>query len=148
MPKIQWQDLPPDLRQAAVEARSVQEFEARVTAPRFGYPSYAVFCEVNRPAAALPRIRVPVLVMMAADDPLVPLASMDGIDWSRCPGVLPLPVAGGGHCGFYDLRAEPMSVRAIGSFFAVICAAICSSTFAPEVWNGSSVITISPSSIS
>jgi hypothetical protein len=26
----------------------------------------------------------------------------------------------------------------IGSFFAVICAAICSSTFAPEVWNGSS----------
>jgi predicted alpha/beta-fold hydrolase len=113
-------DLPPDLRQAAVEARSVQEFEARVTAPRFGYPSYAVFCEVNRPAAALPRIRVPVLVMMAADDPLVPLASMDGIDWSRCPGVLPLPVAGGGHCGFYDLRAEPMSVRAIGSFFAGI----------------------------
>ena len=26
----------------------------------------------------------------------------------------------------------------IGSFFAVICPAICSSTFAPEVWNGSS----------
>ena len=34
------------------------------------------------------------------------------------------------------------------TLFAVICAAICSITFAPEVWNGSSVITISPSSIS
>jgi predicted alpha/beta-fold hydrolase len=110
-------DLSPALRQAALEAGSVQEFEARVTAPRFGYPSYAVFCEVNRPAAALPQLRVPVLLMMAADDPLVPLSSMDGIDWSRCPAVLPLPVAGGGHCGFYDWRAEALSVRALGSFF-------------------------------
>lgn len=110
-------DLPPELRQAALEARSIQEFEARVTAPRFGYPSYAVFCEVNRPAAALPRIRVPALVMMAADDPLVPLSSMDGIDWSACPAVLPVPVSGGGHCGFYDWRAEAMSARALCGFF-------------------------------
>ena len=99
-------DLPPELRQAARAARSLQEFEARVTAPRFGYPSYGVFCEVNRPAAVLPRIRVPTLVMLAADDPLVPLGSMEGIDWQDCPAVLPLPVAGGGHCGFYDWRAE------------------------------------------
>jgi predicted alpha/beta-fold hydrolase len=110
-------DLPPVLRQAAEEADSVQEFEARVTAPRFGYPSYAVFCEVNRPAAVLPRIRVPTLVMLAADDPLVPLSSMDGIAWQDCPGVLPLPVAGGGHCGFYDWRAEAMSVRALCGLF-------------------------------
>ena len=110
-------DLPPELRQAAREARSLQEFEARVSAPRFGYPSYGVFCELNRPAAVLPRIRVPVLVMLAADDPLVPIGSMDGIDWRDCPAVLPLPVAGGGHCGFYDWRAEALSVRAIGGFF-------------------------------
>lgn len=110
-------DLPPALRKAAREARSLREFEARVTAPRFGYPSYGVFCEVNRPAAVLPRIRVPTLVMLAADDPLVPLASMDGIAWADCPAVLPLPVAGGGHCGFYDRRAEAMSVRALAAFF-------------------------------
>lgn len=111
-------DLPPELRRAALEARSMQEFEARVTAPRFGYPSYDVFCEVNRPAAVLPRIRVPVLVMLAADDPLVPFGSMEGIDWRGCPAVLPLPVAGGGHIGFYDRRAEAMSVRALCSFLA------------------------------
>lgn len=110
-------DLPPELREAAREARSIQEFEARVAAPRFGYPSYGVFCEVNRPAAILPRIRVPALVMLAADDPLVPIASMGGIPWRNCPAVMPLPVAGGGHCGFYDWRAEPMSVRALGAFF-------------------------------
>ncbi|MFC7688300.1 hypothetical protein ACFQY5_00290 [Paeniroseomonas aquatica] len=66
-------DLPESLRQAARRASSLVEFEATVTAPRFGYPSYAVYCEVNRPAAALPQIRVPTLVVMAADDPLVPI---------------------------------------------------------------------------
>ncbi|TCZ57190.1 alpha/beta fold hydrolase [Roseicella aquatilis] len=115
-------DLPPELRQAARDSRSVQEFEARVTAPRFGYPSYAVFCEVNRPAAVLPQIRVPTLLLMAADDPLVPLDSMEGIAWADCPAVLPLPVSGGGHCGFYDWRAEAMSVRAIGAFFEGVAA--------------------------
>ena len=60
--------------------------------------------------------------MLAADDPLVPLGSMEGIDWQDCPAVLPLPVAGGGHCGFYDWRAEAMSVRAIGGFFEGVAA--------------------------
>jgi hypothetical protein len=42
---------------------------------------------------------------------------LDGIDWSDCPAVLPLRAAGGGHCGFYDLRAESLAVRALGAFF-------------------------------
>jgi uncharacterized protein len=110
-------DLPPHLREAALATRSLQEFEARVTAPRFGYPSYAVFCEVNRPAAALPRIRVPTLLLTASDDPFVPAASMAGTVWADCPAILPLPIAGGGHCGFYDRRAEALSVRAMAALF-------------------------------
>ncbi len=110
-------DLPEPLRQAARQAGSLTEFEATVTAPRFGYPSLAVFCEVNRPAAALPRLRVPTLVIMAEDDPLVPIAAMRAIDWSACPAALPLAVAGGGHCGFYDRDAESLAVRAIGALF-------------------------------
>jgi predicted alpha/beta-fold hydrolase len=110
-------DLPEPLRRAARAARSLTQFETEVTTPRFGYPSYAVFCELNRPAAVLPRLRIPTLVMMAADDPLVPLASMEGIDWRNCPAVLPLAIAGGGHCGFYDWRAESLSLRVLGGFF-------------------------------
>ncbi|MDN3563184.1 alpha/beta fold hydrolase [Paeniroseomonas aquatica] len=111
-------DLPESLRQAARRASSLVEFEATVTAPRFGYPSYAVYCEVNRPAAALPQIRVPTLVVMAADDPLVPIESLAGIDWAACPAVAPLAVEGGGHCGFYDRRQdEPLSLRAMAAFF-------------------------------
>lgn len=112
-------DLPGPLREAARQARSLREFEATVTAPRFGYPSYEVFTEVNRPAAALPLIRAPLLVLMAEDDPLVPPESLEAIAWSDCPAVTPLLAAGGGHCGFYDLRGggEGLSVRALGAFF-------------------------------
>ena len=80
-------DLPEPLRQAALTATSLVEFEATVTAPRFGYPSYAVYCEMNRAAAALPRIRVPTLLLMAEDDPIVPIDSLAGIDWAACPAV-------------------------------------------------------------
>jgi predicted alpha/beta-fold hydrolase len=110
-------DLPEPLRRAARAAHSLVEFETEVTAPRFGYPSYAVFCELNRPAAVLPRLRIPTLVLLAADDPLVPLTSMEEIDWAACPAVLPLAIAGGGHCGFYDWRAESMAVRVLGGVF-------------------------------
>lgn len=110
-------DLPEPLREAACRAPTLQDFEARVTTPRFGYPSYEVFTEVNRPAAALPKLRAPTLLLMAEDDPLVPPSSLDGIDWDACPAVLPLLVAGGGHCGFYDRHAEGLAVRTIGAFF-------------------------------
>jgi predicted alpha/beta-fold hydrolase len=111
-------DLDADLRRAAGRATSLHEFEATVTAPRFGYPSYEVFTEIERSASVLPDIRVPTLLLMGGDDPLVPTAaSLDGIDWGRCPAVAPLVVRGAGHCGFYDLGRENLSVRAIGAFF-------------------------------
>ncbi|MCO6415678.1 alpha/beta fold hydrolase [Siccirubricoccus sp. KC 17139] len=109
-------DLPEPLRDAARTARCLTEFEAEVTAPRFGYPSYAVFCELNRPASVLPRLRRPALLLMAADDPLVPVDSLAGVDWRACPAVLKLVVRGGGHCGFYDWHWESLSVRALGAF--------------------------------
>jgi hypothetical protein len=111
-------DLDADLRRAAARATSLHELEATVTAPRFGYPSYEVFAEMERSAAVLPDIRVPTLLLMGGDDPLVPTtASLDGIDWGGCPAVAPLVVRGAGHCGFYDIGRENLSVRAIGAFF-------------------------------
>ena len=111
-------DLPDRLRRAAARARSLREFEADVTAPRFGYPSYEVFVEANRAALALPQLRVPVLMLQAEDDPLVPASGWQEVDWEACPAVAPLLVAGGGHCGFYDGGAESLAVRALGAFFA------------------------------
>ena len=111
-------DLDADLRRAAARATSLHEFEATVTAPRFGYPSYEVFTEMERSAAVLPDIRVPTLLLMGGDDPLVSAAAaLEGINWDECPAIAPLVVRGAGHCGFYDLGRENLSVRAIGAFF-------------------------------
>ncbi len=52
-------DLTERLRLAARHARSLREFEATVSAPRFHFPSYATFVELTRPDRALPAIRTP-----------------------------------------------------------------------------------------
>lgn len=112
-------DLDGDLRAAAARATSLHEFEATVSAPRFGYPSYEVFTEMERPSAALPLIRVPTLLLMGGDDPLAPAAaSLEGVDWDECPAIAPVLVPGAGHCGFYEFgEREALSVRAISAFF-------------------------------
>ncbi|MBW8268539.1 alpha/beta fold hydrolase [Caldovatus aquaticus] len=112
-------DLDAGLRVAAAAARSVREFEAMVSAPRFGFPSYATYVELTRPGRALPAIRVPTLLLQAADDPIVPAASLEAVDWADCPAVQPVLAAGGGHCGFEDVRLgrDPMQTRALVAFF-------------------------------
>lgn len=110
-------DLDDELRAAARQAASLHEMEATVSAPRFGYPSFEVFAELNRPATALPLLRVPTLLLLAADDPLVPVAAAEAVDWAACPAVAPVLVAGGGHCGFQDRAEEGLAVRAMGAFF-------------------------------
>ncbi|WP_135466239.1 alpha/beta fold hydrolase [Crenalkalicoccus roseus] len=139
---VRARDLPPPLREAARRARSLQEFEASVTAPRFGYPSYEVFVEMNRPAAALPALKQPLLLLMAEDDPLVPPASLEGIDWAACPAVVPLLASGGGHCGFYDKAPEGMAVRILGAFCEGVADQAESASAAASQGEGSS-----PSSI-
>lgn len=112
-------DLDEALRGAAAKARSLREFEATVSAPRFGYPSYATYVELTRPDRVLPAIRVPTLMLNAADDPIVPAASLEAVDWSECPAIAPVLTGGGGHCGFEDARLvrDSMQTRALVAFF-------------------------------
>ncbi|MCK8783858.1 alpha/beta fold hydrolase [Roseomonas sp. NAR14] len=111
-------DLTDRLRVAAKHARSMREFEETVSAPRFGYRGYDEFVAAIRPDRVLPRIRVPTLLLAAADDPIVPAAMLRGVDWDACPAVAPVLVAGGGHCGFQDMgRGGNLADRAIVSLF-------------------------------
>ncbi len=85
-------DLPEPLRQAAYRAGSLQEFETTVTVPRFGYPSYGVFCEVEpsgRRAATHPGADP------AADGGRRP-AGADRIHGRHRLGRMPRRAAGGG----------------------------------------------------
>lgn len=112
------EDLTDRLRVAARRARSLREFEATVTAPRFGFASYDEYVARARPDRALPGLRTPTLLLMAEDDPIVPAHSIWNVDWSACPCVAPVLSTGGGHCGFRDLRGwDGLAERAVGAFF-------------------------------
>jgi predicted alpha/beta-fold hydrolase len=112
-------DLTPPLREAAKRAGSLRASGSEVTATRFGFPADGAFAEVHRADRALPAIRVPTLLLAAEDDPIVPIATVDAVDWSACPAVAPLVTTGGGHCGFEDARLvrDNLTDRALAAWF-------------------------------
>lgn len=89
--------------------RTMREFDAAITAPRWGHPSVDAYYTAASP---LPRLAAgaplpPTLVLHAADDPWVPVADalrLGKIASRRGPGGLEVVVtAGGGHNGFHGV---------------------------------------------
>lgn len=78
--------------------RTLEEFDDRFTAPLSDYRSALHYYERCSSQQFLSAIRIPTLVISAADDPIVPASLFDGINWS--PRTQYLPAAGGGHMGF------------------------------------------------
>ena len=85
---------PPDLRQV----RSVYEFDDRYTAPRNGFASALDYYTRSSALPLIPRIRLPGLVVHAADDPFIPAAPFHD---ARFPANLSFElVRQGGHLGY------------------------------------------------
>lgn len=57
---------------AALAARTIREFDDRVTAPLHGFESAAHYYEVSSSVAYLEGVAVPTLLLHAADDPFLP----------------------------------------------------------------------------
>jgi predicted alpha/beta-fold hydrolase len=96
-------------RAALEEVRSIVEFDDLITAKRNGWRDAAEYYAVNSSAQFLPRIVVPTLVVHAADDPMIPVASYRAIDWERLASETPVRraiTAHGGHVGFHEQGAE------------------------------------------
>jgi hypothetical protein len=119
--RAQHGDMTPALRAAVERAGSISQFDDWVTAPRNGFAGIADFYARCRPDARLPAIRVPTLALTAADDPWVPLATYQAVDWSRAPAVTPHVAEGGGHVGFHEAGKTDadgsFADRAAASFF-------------------------------
>lgn len=93
--------LTPEQRRAVAEAATVYGFDDVYVAPRYGFKDaedYYAKCMARR---FLPGIRVPTLVIHAADDPWIPIAAYAEVDWGANPALTPLFAAGGGHAGFH-----------------------------------------------
>lgn len=114
--------LAPDFRAAVREARSVRAFDDRYVAPANGFSGadeYYARCSL---AAAIEKIRAPLLCLTAADDPWVPAATYDPALFAKNRRVVARIVEGGGHCGFHDAghraaRDGSFADRAVAAWF-------------------------------
>jgi len=80
--------------------RTIFEFDDRVTAPFFGFDGAAHYYATQSSLRFLGHIRVPVLLVQAEDDPMIPFELYQGEEVRSNPWLQLLAVPHGGHLGF------------------------------------------------
>jgi predicted alpha/beta-fold hydrolase len=104
-------------RAAILGATTVWEYDDRFIAPRHGFAGAEDYYERNKALRFMPAIRTPTLMIAAADDPWIPIATYRGVDWTANDALMPLLSDGGGHVGFHAAGDRvPWHDRAIERF--------------------------------
>lgn len=80
--------------------RSLYEFDQQITAPVFGFADANDYYEKSSAAAFLPLVRVPSLLIQAADDPFIPPEAYADPVLKQNPSVQLLCMKHGGHVAF------------------------------------------------
>ena len=83
-------------------ARSFREFDDAATAPLHGFAGAADYYDRSSSRPFLERIRVPTLLLHAADDPFLPGASFPGREAAANPCITVVLTRRGGHVGFIE----------------------------------------------
>jgi predicted alpha/beta-fold hydrolase len=95
--------------------RTIRGFDARITAPRWGYASVEAYHAAASPLASLQRWAAQpegddpapaILLLHAADDPWVPAGPTRSLACGRLQVLL---TPGGGHCGFHGVGDPPQA---------------------------------------
>jgi uncharacterized protein len=111
-----------DERRAIETCRSIYEFDELFVAARHGFAGaddYHARCSA-RPYAG--GITLPTLVIHALDDPWIPRAAYDTVDWTAIPAARLVLTPSGGHVGFHDAASPiPWHDRAIAQFAGLFC---------------------------
>lgn len=82
------------------EIRTVRQFDEVFTAPHFGFAGAEDYYHRASAMRVVDRIRVPTLVVTAADDPFVPAGMFDEPALRRNSCITTMVTRRGGHCGF------------------------------------------------
>lgn len=80
--------------------RTVREFDDAITAPCFGYRDAQEYYEAAGARKVVGRVRVPMLMITAQDDPFVPYESFLAALVEENPAIRFVAPERGGHCGF------------------------------------------------
>jgi predicted alpha/beta-fold hydrolase len=102
-------------------AQSLDEFQQHL-APCAGYPSYADYLSACNPVAVLANVRIPLLVLNAADDPICVQQNVDEHRhvMATLPNAILAITARGSHCAHLSgLGAKPWAHRLAGEYFLV-----------------------------
>lgn len=112
-------DLGPVARATLDAVRTIWDFDDRIVAPRNGFADAEDYYARCAAGPRLGEIRIPTLVVHALDDPWIPGAIYERVDWRANPMLAPLLARGGGHVGFHG-AGSPVAWhdRAIMGFFA------------------------------
>ena len=86
--------------------RTIREFDERITAPLGGFRDASDYYARTSSRAVIKDIRVPTLIIHAADDPLIPVEPFFDSTIADNPDVLLILTRQGGHVGFLSDRAE------------------------------------------
>ena len=110
-------DLTDNQRRSIGQARSVFDFDNDFVAPANGFHTAERYYAINGAKRFLGLIRVPALIIHAADDPWIPMQSYQEVDWKENRHLLPVLTAKGGHVGFHGRGSlTPWHDRAIVRF--------------------------------
>jgi len=86
--------------EAVLRSRTFAEYDDLVTAPIHGFAGAPDYWRRSSSAAFVPGVRRPLLLLSAADDPLVPVAAIPRAAAAANPRVTLEVTAAGGHVGF------------------------------------------------
>jgi predicted alpha/beta-fold hydrolase len=88
------------------KVKSIVDFDDYYTSRLFGFGTAANYFATQSSNQFLDRIRVPALLVIAKDDPMVPFGVYDHPAFATNPALRLLPVEHGGHLGFLS-RTHP-----------------------------------------
>lgn len=80
--------------------RTVRQFDDAITAPHFGYRDAQEYYEAAGAKRVIDKIRVPMLLITAQDDPFVPFEATRASGVEKNPAIVFKAPKHGGHCGF------------------------------------------------
>ena len=87
--------------------RTVREFDNEITAPQFGYRDAQEYYEAAGAKRVVDKIRVPLLLITAQNDPFVPVEATRASGVEKNPAITFVAPRYGGHCGFISgVRGE------------------------------------------
>lgn len=97
--------------------RSIRDYDNCVTAPYAGYPDASTIYAAISSSRWAERIRVPTLVLHAADDPFIRLLPATRKKLATNPFTRLIEPRHGGHCGFIGPKWERWSEQVAEEFF-------------------------------